>query len=261
MARNAATLALLLALVGAAAALRPLGNETSAAPGGPLSTVQLDACGTSRSGQPGMVLQVSEGLCTVTSRALAFDESNSRCAAPRQGDAVELSFPCKLDDRSRPNLSGPALNLWASLSPPAAGGAAVCDVTTLSPSLFYKQRADPAFYYGYNVKALPCRRLSGAPAAGLVSEVDAALSLGSALVASSEGRMGLSYGLWLVPALPSPAQGGSSEAAQECRLAATTTGRAFLSTSTYPCSMVADPEAALGSGCCFGSPKHLEVKF
>jgi hypothetical protein len=59
---------------------------------------------------------------------------------------------------------------------------------------------------------------------------------------------------------PQPSEGGDesfSTAAQACRLAVTSTGRSFLSTDSYPCRMVEDPEAKLGtSGRCFGAPQH-----
>jgi hypothetical protein len=130
---------------------------------------------------------------------LSSDAGPGRCAAPAAGGALQLAFPCEANSDTQKHLSGPALNLWASLTAPATDAqAATCAITTLSPSLYYK-RVPPALYYGYSVDKLPCRQLAG----GAVSAAAEALSLGSAMTASSESRMGVSYGIWLVPSLPS----------------------------------------------------------
>lgn len=200
--------------------------------------MQLDACSSGSSTLASMSLEVSGGNCKITSRVLASG-----------GTGLQISFPCSQSSATHANLAGPALNLWAALSKAAP---ASCSVTTLNPALYYK-RVPPAYYYGYEVSKLACKELDAAAAS-------AALKVGDQLTAPRQGaRMGVQYGLWLVPELRTPAQGGAdafSTAAQSCRLAVTTTGRSYLSKQHYPCNLVEDPEALLGSGKCFGSPEH-----
>jgi len=121
-----------------------------------------------------------QGNCKITSRVLASG-----------GTGLQISFPCSQSSATHANLAGPALNLWAALSKAAP---ASCSVTTLNPALYYK-RVPPAYYYGYEVSKLACKELDAAAAS-------AALKVGDQLAAPRQGaRMGVQYGLWLVPEL------------------------------------------------------------
>ncbi|GBF89570.1 hypothetical protein Rsub_02288 [Raphidocelis subcapitata] len=253
-------LVLITLLLGTAAAARPL-------------PLQVDVCGKaapkSTAGgapAPAMFLQVSKGVCTVATRLLPPAGANVSAFA---ASPMELSFPCTSAVAGAPlaNLDGPALNVWAELrpAPAAAGGntpnataAAVaaaqagaveapdlCDLTTLSPVMYFKTRVPPTYFYGYDLKGVPCRRT---PSAARAAEAEGAETV---------------YGLALVPEITSPAHasGGADEkafttGAQTCRLVVTAMGRNYMhvSNDSFPCNMVTEPEKSRGAGRCFSSP-------
>lgn len=225
-----------------------------------------------------------QGVCYVSSRVLPPSGGAPTTAAAAAGassaSGVELSFPCAPDSSTRRALSGPALNLWAApaaattganttaAAAAAAGAGGSCAVTTLSPAVSYKQRVPGSYYYGYELSAVPCRPLGAAAAAAALATGDALKAAsgddaGAADAGGRGGRMAAQYGLYVVPDLKSPAQGGAfgsfSAASQSCRLSVTTVGRVFLSSGSFPCRLVSDPEAKLGAGRCFGDPARKKA--
>ena len=84
-------------------------------------------------------------------------------------------------------------------APVTSATTGICNLTTLSPPLYYHYRVPPMYSYGYAVQGLKCQMLTSS------NEGLAALSRrsGAAAAASvSGGAIPLNYGLWLVPTLP-----------------------------------------------------------
>lgn len=110
--------------------------------------------------------------------------------------------------------AAPAAGAAAAPAPAAgaAGAGGGCRLTTLSPALYFKQRAPPTLYYGYSISNVTCRQLPGGASGARAGAggapggaAGAALAAGGALMSSAPGggQMGASYGLWVVPSLPS----------------------------------------------------------
>jgi hypothetical protein len=113
---------------------------------------------------------------------------------------VQLSFPCESAPSARhaPRLSGPTLNLWASVGAGALAGS--CTLTTLSPPVQYKL-TPRGFFYGYEINKMRCRLAN-------VEETLGALGSGDGLATSAgRDRAAAAQGLWLVPDRPSVSGG------------------------------------------------------
>ncbi|GBF92330.1 hypothetical protein Rsub_05532 [Raphidocelis subcapitata] len=221
--------------------------------------MQLDIC--SGEGDGALQLGVSEGVCTVTSRFLAnatrlgvnifasaINGTNATAEAAAQPNALQLAFPCE-PSVLRPMASeGPALNLWAGVAAAAAAAGAdedACAVTTLNPVIYFHKTGLPLYYYGYSVSGLSCR----------------SVRLPDVAARDADAPPPPTNGLFIVPELPSPSQAPGSAAdrkyfsteAQTCRLVISNGGVTHQSAGSFPCAMVENPEARLGTGRCFGS--------
>ncbi|WIA35713.1 hypothetical protein OEZ86_004115 [Tetradesmus obliquus] len=228
----------------------------------PASVVQLDVCNMHAhvSSAPSMALSVKDGMCTVSSMAMAGNSvssssssssSSSRgCAVSSSNEAVVLSFACRpRASAAAKQAVGPAVNVWASIPDTplaAAAGAATpaaassCNLTTLNPGLYF-HRSPPLYLYGYSVQGLPCQRLQAGHAA-----MQAAGSSGAAATQS---------GLWLLPSLPAPPKEFST-AKQTCHIVLDLAAQSYISNASFPCSMVPAPFEQLGAGCCYDPPRR-----
>lgn len=231
------------------------------------SDYQLDVCGLHKSMNKGPTTTIEydkeRGMCTITSRMM---KGGNTCPVGPYDGAMVLKFPCR-EDTSNMKITGPALNIWANYkaTPAAASTAAsrradaamgVCDVTTLSPPLYY-HHLPPVYNYGYKVEGLPCQLMT--------SSTDSvnALNRGGSNYAVPSGNeaAALTYGIWLKPSLAGPTEKGFSTQAQMCRLAATVTTSTFLSLTEFPCTFTKLPLRELGKGCCYDplSARHRRM--
>uniref|UniRef100_A0A383V698 Pherophorin domain-containing protein n=1 Tax=Tetradesmus obliquus TaxID=3088 RepID=A0A383V698_TETOB len=240
-------LLLLLALVGAVTA----------------SVVQLDVCNmhARASSAPSMALSIKDGMCTVSSMAMAMAGSSSSssrsssrgCAASSSNEAVVLSFACKPRASAAVKQAvGPAVNVWASIpdtplaaaAPNAAlavqAAAASCNLTTLNPGLYF-HRSPPLYLYGYSVQGLPCQRVQK--------------GLAAMQAAGSSGAAATQSGLWLLPSRPAPPKDFSTTK-QSCHLVLDLAARSYISNASFPCSMTPSPFEQLGAGCCYDPPRR-----
>jgi len=238
----------------------------SAAPlpaGGPGKKVhyQMDVCGLHKSmnNAPTSTLEFdkAKGECTIISRTIP---TGPACTANSRDGATRIRMGCKADSSTMTHITGPALNVWATYqgntpaavtlerAPATSAITGTCNLTTLSPPLYYHYRVPPMYSYGYALQGLKCQMLTSS------NEGVAALSrksgAGTAATVSG-GAIPLNYGLWLVPTLPGPSQNSFSEAPQECKVLMKGASSSFLSTEDFPCKLTPLPQPQLGKGCCY----------